>query len=364
MTCMLSWDRSSRERGAHRPDAALPRTPTTLLAGCPLHSWRARPSWNTLAVLLTFMPSLVSAQADSVRAVVEGRVTDPHGTPIPDVELVWQSDMRSVLSRPDGSFSLVVPFRGPTVVLVRRVGYNAQALRVDLTTGMWRGNIVLEPGSFVLPDIVVSVRRAKPAEYASTSKYDGFFQRQRLGLGTFISREEIERMNAFTTLEILRGIPGVSVNVGNPGYPGSADIHISRCQAIKGYRRVGKTTVWIDGRMLLETESSDSGEHGQEPLRLAEMLARISPGNIEMVEVYRGVSEIPGQFHWDGCAAIVIWTRYNRGPRDTTATPGQESNPLEAVDFAKTAVRGLLKRSSQQPSAGQEGATGGASGAG
>jgi hypothetical protein len=258
------------------------------------------------------LPGALQAQPDSVRAVVEGRVTDPRGNPISQVELIWQTDKRSVLSRADGSFSLSVPVRGETVVLVRRIGYNAQALRVDLSRGMWRGDIVMQPGSYVLPDVVLNARAAKPAAYAGTSKYDGFFQRQRLGLGTFITREQIEKLNAASTLEILRGIPGIAVDVGNPGYPGSADIHIARCQSNSGYRRVGKTTVWIDGHMLLETQSSDTGEHGPEALKLAELLSRIAPGNIELVEVYRGVSEIPGEFHYDGCAAIVIWTRYNR----------------------------------------------------
>jgi hypothetical protein len=50
------------------------------------------------------------------------------------------------------------------------------------------------------------------------------------------------------------------------------------------------------------------------------MLERTAASGIEMMEVYRGPSQIPGEFHWDGCGAIVIWTRYNptRHPNDTT----------------------------------------------
>jgi hypothetical protein len=33
--------------------------------------------------------------------------------------------------------------------------------------------------------------------------------------------------------------------------------------------------------------------------------------DIEAIEVYRGVAEIPGEFLDDSCAAIVIWTKYN-----------------------------------------------------
>lgn len=43
-----------------------------------------------------------------------------------------------------------------------------------------------------------------------------------------------------------------------------------------------------------------------------EMLSRVNPSDIEMIEVYRGASEIPRVFHWDGCAVIAIWTRRNK----------------------------------------------------
>jgi hypothetical protein len=31
-----------------------------------------------------------------------------------------------------------------------------------------------------------------------------------------------------------------------------------------------------------------------------------------MVEVYRGVSQIPADFDRDACAVIAVWTRWNR----------------------------------------------------
>jgi len=274
---------------------------------------------RALAFLISLSSTSLHAQADSARAVAEGRVVDPDGAPIAGAEIVWQGDKRSVLTRADGSFSLSVPLRAETVVLVRRPGYSAQALRVDLTTGIWRGTIVLTPGSLRLPDIEVSARYAKPAQYSGTTKYDDFFRRQKLGIGTFISREQIERMNAFHTIEILRGIPGIHVNVGIPGDPETADIRIPRCESQD--HRLGKVTVWIDGQMLIESNPAvaDAGHYGVGSTNLAEQLQRIAPAGIEMVEVFRGPSQIPGEFHWDGCAAIVIWTRYNPGP-DTTRT--------------------------------------------
>jgi hypothetical protein len=276
--------------------------------------------WRWLAVLSLSAPVPLAAQADSARAVVEGKILDPVGSPLAQTEIIWQTDRRSVMSRADGSFSLVVPVRGPTVILVRRPGYSAQVLRVDLSMGVWRGNIVMEPGSFRLPEVVVDAKYAKPAEYAGTTKFDDFFRRKKSGFGTFISREDIERGNAVHTLEILRNIPGVKVYVGNPGNPGSADIKMARCRDDLRSQNLGKVSVWIDGRMEQEQMMADEAEHGLNEFRLAEMLSRISASGIEMMEIYRGPGQIPGEFHWDGCAAIVIWTRYNP-VNDTTRAP-------------------------------------------
>jgi carboxypeptidase family protein/TonB-dependent receptor-like protein len=269
-----------------------------------------------LCVTLLTLAGPLHAQADSVRAVLEGRVIDPAGTAIQAAEIIWQSDKRSVLSRADGSFALTVPVRGETVILVRRPGYSAQVLRVDLSTGAWRGRIVLVPGTQQLPDVEVAVRYAKPIQYSGTTKFDGFFRRQKLGIGTFVTREQIEKLNAFHTIEILRGIPGVYVSIGNPGDPSTADIRIPRCESLD--HKLGKVTVWIDGQRLIEPGPySPRGLYSKGSTDLAEMLERIAATGIEMVEVFRGPSQIPGEFHWDGCAAIVIWTRFNPTRRDT-----------------------------------------------
>lgn len=260
-----------------------------------------------VAVLPLMFPFLLAGQSDSARGLIEGRIVDPDRRPVAEAEILWQKGRQSVLSRPDGSFSLVIPARGEVVILVRKPGFNGQALRVDLTDrSHWQGEILLQPGSYRLPDIEVEVRNAKPVEYAGTTKYDDFFRRQRLGLGTFVSREQIEKLNAFHTIEILRAVPGVYVNPGNPGDPSSADIRIPKCVG-----HAGGVAVWIDGIRLNRT-SAIVPTGRQLSFMVAEQLSRIGPSNIEMIEVYRGATQIPAEYHWDECAVIAIWTRWNR----------------------------------------------------
>ena len=100
------------------------------------------------------------------------------------------------------------------LLLIRRIGYRALFLNFD--PGAERDpktRIVLNAGSAQLPDIQVKGVGANPLQYAGTTKYDDFFRRQRLGAGTFLSREDIERRNAFHSVELLQQIPGVRVSV-------------------------------------------------------------------------------------------------------------------------------------------------------
>ena len=245
---------------------------------------------------------------------LRGTVRDPDARPIPGVEI--RAPEARTLTDSLGRFVLR-GLSGDSVRLqVLAIGYRPLTRTVSIRAPVGHLDLVMEPMRTVLPEISATARPTKPAKYLGTTKYDGFFQRQKLGLGTFISREQIERMNAFHTLEILRGIPGINVSIGN-GDPTDADIRIPRCSG--GSSRV---TVWIDGKMQLRSSSPgrDPGHPGRD-IDLAEALARITPSNIEMVEIYRGASQIPGVFNWDGCAVIAIWTRYNRGADSAAGRP-------------------------------------------
>ncbi len=190
---------------------------------------------------------------------------------------------------------------------------------------MWVGTIVLAPGSYQLPDITVIGKGMKPIEYSNTTKYDDVFRRMRIGLGTVISRKDIERRGATRTAELLQSVPGARVTIQPDGMP--TKVAFARCDVLPP-----KVSVWIDGiqvipegNVLITMVSSDPSLDPAEQARrrtgsyqaalaqmrgsVGEMLSRISPNQIEMIEVYRGVAEIPGEFLNDSCAAIVIWTR-------------------------------------------------------
>lgn len=60
-------------------------------------------------------------------------------------------------------------------------------------------------------------------------------------------------------------------------------------------------------------------------------LGSLTTNDIEAMEVYRGVSELPMEAAGDGCAAIFIWTRYTPGSvlRENTNTSGAPPHMIQ-----------------------------------
>jgi len=207
------------------------------------------------------------------------------------------------------------------LVRVRRIGYRPVLIRFD---GDWIGVIVLQAGSVVLPDLEVTARWAKPARYAATSRYDGFFDRRRRGFGLFVDRGEIERRGSLRVAELLVGKAGVRVDLRPPGE--GTIVSFARCNEFPP-----KINVYIDGRKQYSSENSTTGSASplaimsrpvsdgelaqRERIRgaVGELLERIDPGGVEMIEIFRGASELPGEFNDGNCGAIVIWTRMPGG---------------------------------------------------
>jgi hypothetical protein len=261
------------------------------------------------------------AQADQPVRLV-GRVLDDAQRLVEGVQvIVNRRDVRAMTDA-NGIFRLdVLP--SDSTVSFRRIGYRPMLLTIHPLPPLTDTLLVRLLSSPVdLPEVIVSGQPTKPLRYAGTMKYDDVFLRQRVGLGTLITREAIDRRFGVATYEVLQGIPGVRIWNGPP-----KRIRFARCQDPRA------VSVFIDGIRQMPASSdapatvSDRGGTGVIPTSgvpqkrsfnpadeepPVEMLSRVNPSDIEMIEVYRGASEIPGVFHWDGCAVIAVWTRWNK----------------------------------------------------
>ena len=271
----------------------------------------------TIAVALGLVGSGLTTRMwaqDQPRSSVPlvGRAIDQTRRPVEGVEVIVNRREVRARTDSDGIFNLDVS-PGDSTVGFRRIGYRPMLLTIYPLPPLGDTILVKLVNSPVsLPEVIVSAPPSKPLRYAGTTKYDDVFLRRRIGLGILITREDIYNRFGAASYELLQGTPGVRVWNGPP-----KRIRFVRCQ------EPGGLAVFIDGVRQVPASSDNpsagvfgiprrSGSTSREDEPEIEILSRIDPSDIEMIEVYRGPSEIPGVFHWNGCAVVAIWTRWNR----------------------------------------------------
>jgi hypothetical protein len=262
-------------------------------------------------LLAETLPPNTWPQADDIIGIV----IDEARHPLSGVEVILnRRDVRAVTG-PAGVFRLSLLPTDSTIAF-RRIGYRPIIFAVrPLPPHGDTLLIALEPSAVVLPEIIVSAPATKPIRYAFTLKYDDVFRRQRIGLGRLVTRESIDARLGASTDQLLDGIAGIHVWNGPP-----KRIRFARCQ------EPGGIAIFINGVRQNTTAAPDPGAGvatsiykppGRGGAKMGDMepeveiLSRINPAEIEMIEVFPGASEIPGEFHWNGCAVIAIWTREN-----------------------------------------------------
>lgn len=250
-----------------------------------------------LALMLILLP-LLPTQA--LGQGVLGEILDKEtGGPVAtvQVELVDAEGqvVGQALSDPEGLF-FIPSGLGTYSLVVSRLGYAPINVGdVEVTeSSVFSVRIRLSPDAVELPGLVVQGER--PVRYLDVN---GFYKRQRMGFGHHL---EVERERQLVTLEpsdFIRRLPGVVVRGG-------------RVRSTRRTFRRGHT-----GNCLLQL-LVDGMYRGVD---LDEVLVL---WNIEAIEVYNGVSNVPAQ--WQAlanmgyltpagaliptCGIVVVWTKH------------------------------------------------------
>jgi hypothetical protein len=221
------------------------------------------------------------------------------GTLIAGVEIRIRGIETRASTNTSGEFVLDSLPTGDFILEFRRIGFRPESFSMHLAPGeLKRVKVVMEAAPYTIPEVTVTGHVDKPIEYAYTHKYDDFFRRQKVGLGAFVTRRQIDFRNPLDAARLLSWVPGVTVSF--QGY-GHSDISVRACRSLG---------VWIDGakQRFPELYRRPTGKLDSLRIAVGELVSRVLPSQIEMVEVYRGPSEMPAEFLSDECA-IVIWTR-------------------------------------------------------
>lgn len=209
-----------------------------------------------------------------------GTVTDTSGARLSRAE-VWvvaASALRAV-TNDSGEFELAGLPAGAITLAIRRLGYESATFSATLTPGRaHRATFPLTPSAHILAELRV--------QDTASSWLSLFEQRRSMHRGTFITRRDFEKDNLRIASDILRRVAGVQVMPTRYG------------TAITMTRGAGARTC---RPQLYVHQTPYSGNFDD-----------FTPDDIEALEVYVGVSEIPPDLITMGrpiCAAVVIWTR-------------------------------------------------------
>ena len=120
---------------------------------------------------------------------------------------------------------------------------------------------------------------------------DGLVRRMSLGFGSFVTRDEMETRPQARITDLLRSTPGVEVYVNQKEHTYFLYVRGKTCVP----------DVFVDGVRQMDPPSE----------------LDIPPAtDLEAVEIYRGIAEIPGRYilakPTPQCAVVAVWTGAKR----------------------------------------------------
>jgi len=235
--------------------------------------------------------------------VVGGTVmmVDP-STDGPVVHVAVNTAGEFVLRGPAGRYQIAAVHAGYTSVLSAPMTFeNGESLtiRVPMATN---GDPTHNIGVLEHTKSAVEPKRSAAAS-PSYEWMRGFEQRRMEGTGISYDRRQLAQANANTVADLLRRVPGVAMGSDD----GTSSVAMSRTAMFSSMSSViGGTPCrvgwFVDGRRIDKPGVSDPVTEG---------LSSIPLNQLEAVEVFRGLSEMPAEFAYPDlqCGAVALWMR-------------------------------------------------------
>lgn len=230
---------------------------------------------------------------------IRGKVSDATAqTPVAAVklDLARGSELiASTLSDSLGRFSLTVPRAGEYELRALRVGYATTivpAVRI-LSSETLEVELALAVAAIPLDPLRIVARGRTVSRYLGEV---GFYDREQRGVGSFLTRYEIERRGGTLLSDVLRNVSGVRlVRADRTGRRAEIRLRNRRCAP----------SVYLDGAVVRV-----SGPARPTDMALDDVVLSV---DIDGIEVYHGPSETPAEFSRDAnCGVVAIWTRRRR----------------------------------------------------
>jgi len=267
---------------------------------------------RSLAIFGLVMSAASLVAQGNVNGEVRGRilrVTDTLAI-VAGVDLELLPLMRRTRADDNGKYVLSNVPPGEYELRARHLGFERAARRVIVVEGaeLTEADVMMRESAQPLKEVVIEGRRTRVPP-----RFEAVYDRAARGWGKLFTGEDIRERSPSDLKSLLATLPGVQVN--------DRGVTFQRCQAdlnnisvalsgrtsgdqIGASRRPGNVQVYVDGHRLTFATNDPNAEADAE-----RVLSRISPVEVEAMEVYTGVARLPPEFMSDACAAIVIWTR-------------------------------------------------------
>lgn len=236
---------------------------------------------------------------------LHGRVIDDATLePIAGAQVILLDPFGDQLDRriTDEHGQFLFQIRRATAVRLRsdRIGYQATTTPVLYFDGrlFYSVELRLDVEAVLLAPLEVVAR----SQVARSPVLASFDHRLRSGLGSYITRAEIEQIRPVHVTDLLIRLPGVRLKSAGRGT--GRYVEMTRAE---GYRAIVAgdgcpVQVFVDGR-LMNARAAGVWEVGIDEL--------VTPNDVEGIEVYRGLSSVPAEFLNDyaRCGVVAVWTR-------------------------------------------------------
>jgi hypothetical protein len=252
--------------------------------------------------------AVTSLAVDTLRiatSVVRGVVTDTTGRPLPLAEVTLGTPAEAVRARArtdsSGRFAFDEVPAGAFTLGVRRVGYGEVSTPITVAPPRREERRIVLSAVQTVAAVSVTATRRDPDLLE-------FEDRRRMGLGTFLTRETLERREGQSLASALARSTPLRLEQGSGSRvwiasSRSRDIPriLDPTDALLGAPPVCYAHVYVDGRVVFQ-----GLDH--EPLFDANS---IRAEDIEAVEYYSGPADTPARFSRLNatCGVVVIWTR-------------------------------------------------------
>jgi hypothetical protein len=234
-----------------------------------------------------FTPAGVSAQFVNGR-VIHASTEQPLDAVNVEIHAPDGSRIARALTDSAGRFVMQASRTGTYSIVAERIGMLTVTSPLAVGVGEEVAIVIrMSEEALALEPLTIRARSRRNIG-ALAGYYDRVERNRGLGIGTIITRDRIDERHVFKVSDVMRGLPGLDIG-SRPGR--GTELRFRRGRAGCSPR------LFIDGMLANRSE----------PAYIDEL---VQPQDLEGVEIYQGLSQMPGEFHdMSGCGVVLLWTR-------------------------------------------------------